>query len=350
MSSRDDPPIDTDRFAENLTDLGADSVSQLATAITRDELTGDRQRRLTRAVQELTDAERGSLAAAFKSDSSDLFTAFNELEQALGLEATPPTQQSTQFIDVDDSDFTPESVREEVQSLLGVTGARDIDYFEAMAESFRTGEPQPGAAIGAATLDQIGESDRERFAEIAEDRIESLRESQQEDDSPTSRSTEDTGGGGRGGGGGGGGAQSPDDLLGGGGDFGGDTGDPDIEIREDWLKQDGTTVAIDPDFVDRFVALARDLGRARDLDLQPDPMKYFELTEESQEKLYDVTPREFIRRAVARNDVTPSALRNRGFSDEMIPDPDEIDDPGPPSFTDDDDDDDPGDRFMGMVG
>lgn len=351
MSSNDGPTVDTDQFIENMTALGGDGVSQLATAIERDELTGDRKRRLTRAVQTLTDGERGSLAAEFKEDSSDLFTAFNELEQALGLEATPPSQSSTQFIDVDDSEFTPESVRDEVLSLLGVTGGRDIEYFEAMAESFRTGVPQPGAVIGQDTLDQIGDSDREEFAEIAEDRIESIRESQREDDTDTGSTDRDTGGGGGQSGGGGRGGRSPSDMMGGGASFGEDTGDPDIEIHEDWLKQDGTTVAVDPDFVDRFTALARDLGRARNLDLIPDPMKYFQLTPESQEKLYDVTPREFIRRAVARNDVTPGALRNRGFNDDIIPDPDEMTDRGPPSFSDDDDDDDePDDRFMGMIG
>lgn len=350
MSSSDGPTIDTEQFKENIVGMGAEGVSQLATAVTRDELTDDRERRLTRAIQELTDGERGTLVAEFKQDSSDIFTAFTELETALGLEATAPSQSSTQFIDVDDSEFTPESVRNEVMSLLGISGSRDIEYFEAMARAFRTGTEQPGAVISQNILDQIGDSDREEFAEIAEDRIDALRESQQEDDTSASTSSRDTGGD-SGGQPDRGAPQSPDDLMRGDADIGGDTGGGDIEIREDWFKADGTTVPVDLDFVDRFTALVRDLGRARDLDINPDPMKYFELTPESQRRLYDVTPKEFIRRAVARNDVTPNALRNRGFSEDMIPDPDDINDPGPPRYGsgDDDDDDGPDDRFLGMV-
>lgn len=338
----DDDAIDPGAFLENVETIGREGLTQLANAIERNEVSDDRVARLRTAIQSLTDQQRAAAAASVKdAGSGDIFTPFNALEQALGFQATPPQQQGDTFVTVDDDDFTPPEVRDEVTRLLGISGGRDVDYFEALREAFETGTAQPGAPITQDLLDQIADSDAAEFADRAADQADQLREQQSSSDAT------DTGGGG--------GGASPQDIFDQPGDLGGPTGDRGPIIAEDWFKDDGTTVSIDPAFVDRFVDLARDLGRARQLDLQPDPMKYFELTAESQETLYDVTPREFIRRAVARNDITPNALRSRGFSDAIIPDPETFDTSRDRrdrrrSDDDDDDDDDEDDRFLGMVG
>lgn len=88
---------------------------------------------------------------------------------------------------------------------------------------------------------------------------------------------------------------------------------------EDYLT--GETITRDPQFEQKFVQFARELGRARDFDLFPlPPDDYFALTERSQEKLYDVTPQEFMRRSIRRGETTCQQLRSRyGFATDELP-------------------------------
>lgn len=88
----------------------------------------------------------------------------------------------------------------------------------------------------------------------------------------------------------------------------------------DWYSDEH--ISRDPEFEKKFTRLARDLGRARELDLDrtSDPWKYFSLTAENQRKFYDVDPQEFMRRAINREEVTRTELMAKyGFEEDLIP-------------------------------
>lgn len=260
----------------------------------------------------------------FDAQKGGMFNPLQELQEALGLEPTPPAAPSavqTEDVEIDGTDDLPGEDRQEainsIEPLLGTGAGRGAEFFEALANALEQNDADESTFVTQETLDALTEDDRETFAERARDLADQVRDAS---GTGTLADRRDKSAGSTGSSSGGGGGGGPD-LPGGLGprsERGDDLGDADPFVDEDYM--DGEPITRDPEFEERFIELARRLGRARDLDLQPQPGDYFGLTKENQRKFYDVTPAEFIERAVNRGEVTRAQLRRMGFSDDLIPD------------------------------
>lgn len=203
----------------------------------------------------------------------------------------------------------------EIQNRIRRMGGRDVGYFENILAELN-GEVEP-TRLPADSLEEIRQFSDALF-EAKETVRQHINDLQQPDRGQRGGGRTAGGGGGRGGFSGGrtgeGLGPAPADR-------------PDLGEKEPYTDTDrisGEEITRDPAFEEKFVELARDLGRARQFDLLPlPPDEYFRLTPERQEKFYDVTPFEFMRRSLVRDDVSKHELKNRyGFAPGEIPDVD----------------------------
>lgn len=297
---------------------------------------------------------------------------FTELESALELRPTPPPAPTGAGADVEVEEVADSEERREaidrIETLLEPTPGRDFEFFDDMAQALETGDATPAALLSQDTLDALTTEDLENFAERARrqrdqqtdltladfpaitttlrraggrdvayfenvlqelrgeieperlpaEDLEDLRRfpdlvdeaigrvEQHIEDLQAQGRRERSGAGGRG--------FSMRDVAAAGDD---DLGEP----FEDTDRISGETITRDPAFEDKFISLARALGKARKLDLLPKPAdEYFRLTPSNQRTYYDVTPEDLFLRSMRRGEVTRDELIDRfGFSPDRVP-------------------------------
>lgn len=307
------------------------------------------------------------------------------IESALGLDPTfPPRVTAADLGDaIEIVDEETQTAIDTIESLLEPGPRRGLEWFEALQSALRTGVAQ-NTPINQSDLDALPDTDRERLADRATEQVNQIRREELELDDFRGIQRVTRRGSGRG-------VsyfenvidelrgdaqpnrvpadeledapehvideaieraetaieelqqtdrdqrQSPvGDRLAGerqpGGQMGFDTGDSetlgtDIVSDEDYM--DGTPIARDYNFEERFARLAIRMGDRRRFDFgnadsPADRQNYFALTPEHQREFFDVTPQEYMARLIRGDDVSRGDLLRLGFSEDELPDPDDI--------------------------